>query len=207
MPILLSSQRERASQSTRSQLLSLFWQLLALDAIEQTLSGSKRRFYRRVWCPLLTLWYLIWQRLQSNHTLQAVVTDARRGGADALRLGHSKALSQRIVSRATTAFSKARARLPLAWVKSCFTTAAQRLTQLGQALPTDTLPLQLWDGSTLRMRPLGDVPKHFPPIVPGEKNLTGALRVWWSDSVPTRASLWRRKWLRCTAASRHWQWC
>ena len=160
---LLSSQQERASQVTRSQLLWLFGQVLAFDALEPTRGGAARGFYRRVWCPWLTLWYLVWQRLQANHTLQAVVTDARRGGADALRLGHPKRLSQRIVSGATSAFSKARARLPLAWVKSAFTTAAQRLTQWGPVRPADALPLQLWDGSTLRMRPLGDLPKHFPP--------------------------------------------
>jgi len=159
----LSSQQVRASQSTCSELLALFWRLLALDVIAQTPGGSKRGFYRRVWCPLLTLWYLIWQRLQANHTLQAVVADARRGGADALHLGHPKLLSQRVVSKATTAFSKARARLPLAWVRSCFTKAAQRLVQLGPPLPADALPLRLWDGSTLRMRPLAELPKHFPP--------------------------------------------
>ena len=163
MANLLSSAQKRTSQLTCSRLLALFCQLLALDAIAPTRGGSERGFYRRVWCPGLTLWYLIWQRLQSNHTLQAVVSDARRGGADGLRLGHPKLLSQRIVSRATSAFSKARARLPLAWVKSCFTTAAQRLTQWGQVLPAGTLPVRLWDGSTLRMRPLGDLPKHFAP--------------------------------------------
>ena len=143
MPNPLSSQEERSSQCTRSQVLSLFCQLLSLDALEQTRGGSKRGFYRRVWCPVLTLWYLIWQRLQANHTLQAVVTDARRGGADALRWGHPKLLSQRIVSKTTSALSKARARLPLAWVKSSFTTAAQRLAQWGKALPADALPLRL----------------------------------------------------------------
>lgn len=160
----LSSQQLRESQSTCSQLLSLFAQLLAFDVIEQMPRGSKRGFYRRVWCPLLTLWYLIWQRLQANHRLKAVVANARHGGADALRLGHPKLLSQRIVSQATTALSKARARLPLAWVRCCFIQAAQRLVQWGSPLPAaHTLPLRLWDGSTLRMRPLGDLPQHFPP--------------------------------------------
>jgi hypothetical protein len=144
-------------------LLQLFAQLLALEAIEQTLDQSQRRFYRRIWCPLLTLWYCIWQRLQSHHTLQAVITDARRGGADALRPGPKPPLSQRIHSSATTAFSKARGRLPLAWVQSCFSRLAQRLAQLSLVEPTGALPLQLWDGSTLRMRPLGDLPKKFPP--------------------------------------------
>lgn len=161
--MLLSSSKERADQATRTQLLELFSKLLALDALEQTLDQSRKRFYRRLWCPLLTLWYLIWQRLQSNPTLQAVITDARRGGADALRSGHKEPLSQRIRSSATTAFCKARARLPLAWVQSCFDRQSEQLAQLGAPPQTDALPLQLWDGSTMRMRPLGDLPKTFPP--------------------------------------------
>ena len=63
MPMLLSSPNQRADQATRTQLLQLFAQLLALEAVEPTLDQSPRRFYRRLWCPVLTLWYLIWQRL------------------------------------------------------------------------------------------------------------------------------------------------
>jgi hypothetical protein len=144
-------------------LLQLFAQLVALESIEHTLSQSGRGFYRRLWCPVLTLWYLIWQRLQPEHTLQAVVTDARRGGADALRPRGKKPLSQRIKSAATTAYSKARQRLPLAWVKASFSSLAQRLRQLGMVAQLLELPIQLLDGSTLRLRPHGDIPKKFPP--------------------------------------------
>ncbi len=163
MQTLLSSQKERGTESTRTQLLHLFAQLLALDAVEHSLDPSRRRFYRRVWCPVVTLWYLIWQRLRPDHTLQAVVSDARRGGADTLRPGGHKPLSQRIRSTATTAYSKARQRLPLVWVKAAFTSLAQRLAALGPPPPPDTLPVQLWDGSTVRLRPHGDIPKKFPP--------------------------------------------
>ena len=163
MHTLLSSQSERVALSSRTQLLKLFAQLVALDSLEQTLAQSPRQFYRRVWCPLLTLWYLIWQRLQPEHTLQAVVTDARHGGADALRPNGKKPLSRRIGSSATTAYSKARQRLPLVWVRSCFTRLAPRLAALGTAGPEVDLPLELLDGSTLRLRPLGDIPQMFPP--------------------------------------------
>jgi hypothetical protein len=163
MPTLLSSSSQRADESVRAQLLQLFGQLLALDGVEQTLDQSRRRFYRRIWCPVITLWYLLWQRLQYHHTLQGVVTDLRHGGADALRPGDKKPLSQRVLSNATTAFSKARGRVPLDWVKSCFHRWGQRLAALALAGPSDGLPVRLWDGSTLRMRPLGDLPKKFPP--------------------------------------------
>lgn len=164
MHTLLSSRSERLAPSTRTQLLQLFAQLVALDSIEHTLDQSRRQFYRRIWCPVLTLWYLIWQRLHDDHTLQAVITDARHGGADALRAHDKKPLSQRIRSTATTAYSKARRRLPLKWVKSCFSSLAQRLAHLGTAtshpLP---LPMELLDGSTVRLRPHRDIPQKFPP--------------------------------------------
>jgi putative transposase len=160
MQRLLSSQTERAADATCCQLLELFRQLLALEGLERPFRSKGRRFYRRVWCPLVTLWYLIWQRLSPEHTLAAVVNDARRGGADALRPG-PKALSAQVRSRATTAFAKARARLPLPWLQSVFTTTAVRLAALGPTVPA--LPVRLLDGSTVRLRPFPKIRKEFPP--------------------------------------------
>jgi len=162
MHTFLSSRSQSTDPSTGTPMLQLFGKLVALESIEHTLIKSDRRFYHRLWCPVLTLWYLIWQRLQPVHTLQGVITDARRGGADALRPRDKKPLSQRIQSPATTAYSKARLRLPLAWVKSSFGSLAQRLRQMGTGAQELELPIQLLDGSTLRLRPHGDIPKKFP---------------------------------------------
>jgi len=116
--------------------------------------------YERLWAPLITLWYLIWQWLQPKHTLEAVVTDARRGGADGL-CAKGKPLSQGIQSTATTAFSDARQRLPLAWVRQCFGQLVTALLALDPGRDQD-LPVELLDGSTKRLRPHGDVAQHFP---------------------------------------------
>ncbi len=78
------------------------------------LQPSPESSYERLWVPLITLWYLIWQWLQPRHTLEAAVTDARRGGADRL-CARGKPLSRGIRSTATTAYSDARQRLPLDW--------------------------------------------------------------------------------------------
>lgn len=117
-------------------------------------------FYERLWTPLITLWYLIWQWLQPKHTLEKVVTDARRGGADRL-CAPGKPLSQELKSRATTAYSNARQRLPLDWVRQCFGKLAAVLLTLGKGRNQD-LPVELLDGSTKRLRPYGDIPQHFP---------------------------------------------
>jgi len=89
------------------------------------------------------------------------VADARSGKTDALR-PDPKPLSARLRSSATTGFAKARARLPLAWVQECFRQLAQALAALVASTP-ESLPVRLLDGSTLRLRPHGDIPRHFPP--------------------------------------------
>jgi Transposase DDE domain len=116
--------------------------------------------YERLWTPLITLWYLVWQCLQPKHTLEKVVTDARRGGADRL-CSRGKSLSQKLKSKATTSYSDARQRLPLDWVRECFGKVAATLLTLGQWCRPD-LPIELLDGSTKRLRPQGDIPEHFP---------------------------------------------
>jgi len=160
MQRLFASPKARTDATT--PLLQLFARLLGLHGLSGPGLKSKRRYYQRAWCPLITLWYLLWQRLSPQHTLAAVVADARRGGADALRPG-PKPLSACLRSSATTALAKARARLPLAWVQQCFASLAQELAALALATTPDPLPVQLLDGSTVRLRPHGDIPRAFPP--------------------------------------------
>lgn len=118
-------------------------------------------FYDRLWPPLLTLWYLIWQWLQPKHTLDHVVTDARRGGADRL-CPKGKSLSQGLRSKANPGYSKARQRLPLEWLRQCFGILAAALLPAGN-WRSRQLPIELLDGSTKRLRPYGDIPSEFPP--------------------------------------------
>jgi hypothetical protein len=133
----------------------VFRQIVALGGL-QAPAGS----YQRLWVPLITLWYLIWQWLQPKHTLEAVVTDARRGGADGL-CAKSKPLSRGLKSTATTAYSDARQRLPLDWVCQCFRRLAAAVLTLADWRDRD-LPVELLDGSTKRLRPHGDIAQQFP---------------------------------------------
>jgi len=137
------------------QALQLFYRLLRLARLQ-----APEGCYERLWVPLITLWYLVWQRLQPKHTLEAVVIDARRGGADRLcRKGHR--LSQKIKSTATTAYSDARQRLPVEWVRCCF----HKLVEAALSLSNRThqaLPVEVLDGSTTRLRPHGNIAQQFP---------------------------------------------
>ena len=119
---------------------------------------QKGRFYDRLFTPLVTLWYLIFQRLAADHTLEKVVTDAQAGGANALRPG----LSQKLRSSATVSFSNARQRLPLAFLRQSLTLQAGRILALNPHTLWHNLIVCLLDGSTVRLRPYGDIRPPLP---------------------------------------------
>ena len=71
------------------------------------------RFYQRIFSLRVSLWYLIFQRLNFDHSLAAVVSDVRAGGADRLGRRGRRMLSKRIRSTQTSGYNQARQRLPL----------------------------------------------------------------------------------------------
>ena len=149
-----------------SQLLERFRRLMPAPLLASWLALSHKAFYERAFSPLITLWYLVFQRLSDNHHLSHAVEDALAGGADRLS-SHGKALSRQLRSQATTSFSDARQRLPLEVCRrTLWHTAAQSASDL-QAPQRFGLKVGLMDGSTCRSRPFGDIPKHFPPHRPG----------------------------------------
>ena len=146
------------------ELLSVFTRLLALSLAQPwaTAPAGRPRFYDRVWSPVVTLWYLLWPHLQPDATLDAVVKDARAGGADALSAAGKK-LSAQIKSRATTAFSNARQRLPVRWLRRAFTHLTELLRGQVSGLDWHGMRVILLDGSTVRVRPHGNLPTRFAP--------------------------------------------
>jgi hypothetical protein len=163
MNSISSAQGLRAGVSV-AQLLALFTRLLAQPVGQpwpRSPSG-RRRFYDRLWSPLITLWYLLWQRLHLDPTLDAVVKDARAGGADGL-CAPCKRISARLRSRATPSYSDARQRLPLRWVRQAFTHFTQLLHGGARTLDWRGLSVVLLDGSTVRVRPHGNLAKRFAP--------------------------------------------
>ena len=155
-----------------AQMLPLFARLFTLTALADGLPHYPVRFYKRLWCPLVTLWSMVWQRLQADGTMAAVVQNLRRGGADAL-VRRRPPPSQAIRSRATTGYSDARRRLSLAWVADRLAALARQLLQSIQGLQWHGLDVRLLDGSTIRLRPLGDIPKVF-----GARGNQHAPRYW-----------------------------
>jgi hypothetical protein len=111
---------------------------------------------------LIVLWYLLFQRLSDNHTLHHVVVDALNGGADRLS-PRGKRLSLRLRSQATTSYSDARQRVPLTLLQRtlCHTGVATQNPFQGERFRG--LKPGAMDGSTVRLRPLGDIPQSFSP--------------------------------------------
>lgn len=141
------------------QLLRVFLQLLPMADLLKLPSLSGKRFYQRIFCPVVTLWYFIFQRIQPDHSLDCVLSDAHAGGADALR----PHLSEKLNSTATASYSDARKRLPLAFLRDALALQAPRILALDPAASWRGFAVGLLDGTTLRLRSLGDIPKRFPP--------------------------------------------
>jgi hypothetical protein len=144
---------------TPAQLLGFFLQLLPHHTLRHLPALKGKRFYDRLFNPLVTLWYLLFQRLHPDHTLQAVLTDARAGGGDALQ----RKLSAQLLSGSTSSYSDARQRLPWQFLAQALSGQGRRITELSPTAWWKDLRIGLLDGSTVRLRPYRDIPKHFAP--------------------------------------------
>jgi hypothetical protein len=72
-------------------------------------------------------------------------------------------LSKKLLSTATVSYSNARQRLPLAFLSEALSLQARQIRALNPKALWRGLLLSLLDGSTVRLRPWGDIPKKFPP--------------------------------------------
>lgn len=131
---------------------------------------SSRGFYERIFTLRVVLWYLIFQRLNFDQSLAAVMRDLRRGGAD--RLGpRRRKLSKRIKSTSTSAYNQARQRVPLKLLQGAFAHLAQEILSLVGLAPEGSKikpgpqqrERQLLDGSTLRMLATSKLKKVYRP--------------------------------------------
>jgi hypothetical protein len=154
-------------------VLGLFAELFSHELAERWLQSQSsepslsrpRGFYRRIFSLVVTLWYLIFQRLNADKTQDAVVKDARRGGADRFSPSRRERLSKKIRSNATTSYSDARQRMPLAFLQWALRRIGEHvqegLRQSGVALRS----FQLIDGSTLPVLWNPSLGKAYPPAL------------------------------------------
>lgn len=143
--------------------LHAFQRLLRQTQLKLAIEKANLCFYDRIFTPVVTLWYMIFQRLNADHTLQAAVTDLHSGGADRLSPRTQTPLSERIISMATTAFSNARQRLPLALFPAVLAAQAQDIWKESRDCHWLGLRVLLLDGSQISLRPHPGIIQRFEP--------------------------------------------
>ena len=153
----------RPPASPVHRCLMRFKRLMRQPRFQRATQTADRGFYERIFTPLVTLWYMIFQHLHSDHTLEAAVLDLHAGGADRLCSHPQTPPSQKIRSTATTAFSKARARLPLAVFSAALSAQAQEIWKEVREGHWRGLRVVLLDGSQLTLRPHPGIVRRFEP--------------------------------------------
>lgn len=158
----MSAQIHTREQPTIPQLLPTFEELLPVQVVRKLIRESKKRFYERLFTPVVIVWGLVFQRLNSDHTCDAALSHIGGGAVDHLDDRHDTPLSERIQSESTAAYCKGRQRLPLSVLKGALSHTAS-VTR--QCLGEDGLwlghPVGLLDGTTFLLRPEPELVDHY----------------------------------------------
>jgi hypothetical protein len=118
-----------------------------------------KTFYDRLFTPLVTLWYLLFQRLNHDHSLDGALADAQHGGANKL----NGKLAGRSLSCSTASSSEARQRMPWDFLLQALQLLGRKITALSPSTLWKGLRVVLLDGSTVRLRPYQSIRQEFPP--------------------------------------------
>ena len=138
--------------------------------------SAQGRFYERIFSLRVTLWYLLFQRLNFDQTQAAVVVNLRAGGANRLGRRGAGKLSCRLRSTQTSAYNQARQRMPLALLSEALAHLRQGLLKLVGLAPAPRKrpgpaqrTRQILDGSTLAVL----VNPHLAAVYPPARNQSG----------------------------------
>ena len=149
-----------------AELLPVYTELFSRPVLQRLLAATHVTMYWRALTPLVMLWALIYQRLNADHTCDAVVSYLRQGGADTLDPldPHCFPLSRRLGSESTAGYVQGRQRFSLLIVHATVRIVLQRVQSWLQSVePAAPAPawrgqaVRLLDGTTFRMRPQGDL--------------------------------------------------
>lgn len=144
------------------ELVPVFQELLPVKMVYDQLKASGKRFYERLFTPLVVLWGLIFQRLNKDHTCDAALAHFASGEADGLDTRHEQPLSERIKSESTAGYCKERQRLPLKVVQGALKHTGAVIQQwLGPAGLWLGHRVNLLDGTTFRLWPTPELVKTY----------------------------------------------
>ena len=154
------------AKPTTEELLSVYQELFPRWQVEQLLKAANIKLYWRVLTPMIMLWGFVWQRLNSDHSCDALVSHLHSGAVDDLDPddNHIEPLSKRLLSESTSAYVQGRNRLPLAVLEGCLHYVATRLGEWLQTPRPAANPggwkgraVRLLDGTTFRLPAQGDL--------------------------------------------------
>jgi len=145
-----------------SELLPVFEGLLPVPLLRDWIQASGKRFYERLFTPLILVWCFVSQRLNEDHTCDAAVSHVASGAVDHLDTRHQEPPSRRLKSESTAAYSKGRKRLPLSVLQQALRHTGQ---VIGHWLDAEGLwfghPVGLLDGTTVLLRPEPELVVHY----------------------------------------------
>jgi len=158
----MSAQSHAQKQPTVPQLLPVFEELLPTQVIRKLIRDTKKTFYERLFTPLVIVWGLVFQRLNSDHTCDGALSHIAGGAVDHLDDRHETPLSERIKSESTSAYCKARQRLPLSVLSGAMEHTASVTRQwLGEDALWLGHRVGLLDGTTFLLRPEPELVEHY----------------------------------------------
>jgi len=111
------------------ELLPVFEELLPIPRLQEWIRASGKRFYERLFTPLILGWCFLSPRLNEDHTCDAAVSHVASGAVAPLDTRHKDPPSQRIQSESTAAYSKGRKRLPLSVLQEALRHTGQVMGQ------------------------------------------------------------------------------
>ena len=158
---MMAQTQPRAKPSIQ-QVLPVFKELLSAATVRNLVKGCGLTMYERLFTPLIVVWCFIFQRLNSDHALDAVVSHVASGAVDHLDDRDRRPVSERIGSESTAGYAIARKRIPLAVLKQVSGLFAQAAEEhQGAEALWHGHPVALLDGTTLALRPEKDLVEYY----------------------------------------------
>ena len=152
----------------KTDVLSLFQQLLPMEVFLAALRQAKVRENNRVYNSAVVVWLMICQRLQAQGTLENAVLELLVGLPGSFWPQACKRLEQATeqsgvrLSKETGAYNKARQELSLPVVEQCCDHAFTQLIAQAELVPGRPLAF-FFDGTTVRMPHCEELVEAFPP--------------------------------------------
>ena len=146
-----------ADRPQPAEVFPVFQHLLTSPIVTALVAATGKRLYRRLFLPIVILWGFIYQRLNPDHSCDAVVSYFAAGGADQLRPGLSQQMSDN-----TAGYCKARARLPLRIIQGVLRHTVKVIqAEIGSAGLWHGRRVTLLYGSTLQLAAEDELVEHY----------------------------------------------